>query len=101
MFLHAPLCVCVCVQVAVPRELTALMSAKRQGSVPHLSDSSKTVFKFHQMIPISSYLVALVVGALESRYIVYWVVHMTIHHYSRVLTVLLFPTRGFCLCVCV
>lgn len=53
--------------VAVPRELTALMSAKRQGSVPHLSDSSKTVFKFHQMIPISSYLVALVVGALESR----------------------------------
>ena len=79
-------CVCVCVchiscclflaymcpvtahhQVTIPAELTALMSAERQGEESHSTDTSKKVCRFHQQTPIPSYLIALVVGALDSR----------------------------------
>ena len=43
------------------------MGAERLGSEPHPSDSTLTVFKFRQSVPIPSYLTALVVGALENR----------------------------------
>ena len=81
-------CVCVCVccvvcvtfcivhvmclvtvhnQVTVPAELTALMSAERLREESHSTDASKKVCRFHQRTPIPSYLIALVVGALDSR----------------------------------
>ena len=53
--------------MTVPSELVALMGAERLGKVAHESDTSKAVFKFHQKVPIPSYLISLVVGALESR----------------------------------
>ena len=56
-------------QVTVPCELVALMGAGRLGSKPHPSDSSLTVFSFRQSVPIPSYLAALVVGALESKWV--------------------------------
>ena len=43
------------------------MSAIGQGSKDHVSDSSKRTHHFEQKVPIPSYLIALVVGALESR----------------------------------
>lgn len=54
-------------QVTVPSELTALMSGERLVSEQHPTKAGKMVFRFRQEIPIPSYLVALVVGALESR----------------------------------
>jgi len=54
-------------EVTVPSELTALMSGERLVSEQHPTKAGKMVFRFRQEIPIPSYLVALVVGALESR----------------------------------
>ena len=58
----------ITLQVTVPSELTALMSGERLGSEPHPTETGKKVFRFQQKVPIPSYLVAIVVGALESRY---------------------------------
>ncbi|XP_061085836.1 leukotriene A-4 hydrolase [Conger conger] len=54
-------------QVSVPRELVALMSAVRDGQDPDPEDSNRTVYRFRQTVPMPSYLIALVVGALENR----------------------------------
>ncbi|XP_064400274.1 leukotriene A-4 hydrolase-like [Halichondria panicea] len=51
-------------EVSVPRDLTALMSARVVGKTNH---GDITTWKFCQDIPIPSYLIALVVGCLESR----------------------------------
>ncbi|XP_062515837.1 leukotriene A-4 hydrolase-like [Corticium candelabrum] len=58
-------------EVIVPGELTALMSAIPTGNhvVSGNDKSSRKVFTFEQKVPIPSYLVALAVGALESRQI--------------------------------
>lgn len=52
--------------VSVPKELVVLMSAIGDGE-ENSTDSRKKTFKFHQKVPIPSYLIAIVVGALESR----------------------------------
>uniref|UniRef100_A0A673NKT4 Leukotriene A-4 hydrolase n=1 Tax=Sinocyclocheilus rhinocerous TaxID=307959 RepID=A0A673NKT4_9TELE len=54
-------------QVSVPRELVALMSALRDGQEPDPSDSSRVIYRFRQPVSMPSYLIAIVVGALESR----------------------------------
>ncbi|XP_045147297.1 leukotriene A-4 hydrolase [Echinops telfairi] len=56
-------------EVSVPKELVALMSAIRDGEAPHPKDPSRKIFRFSQKVPIPCYLIALVVGALESRQI--------------------------------
>ena len=55
------------IQVTTISELTALMSATRESCVPHPSTPGKTVTTFSQKVPIASYLLALVVGALTNR----------------------------------
>ncbi|XP_051544311.1 leukotriene A-4 hydrolase-like [Myxocyprinus asiaticus] len=54
-------------QVSVPRELVALMSALRDGQEPDPNDSSRVLYRFRQPVPMPSYLIAIVVGDLESR----------------------------------
>ncbi|KFO98817.1 Leukotriene A-4 hydrolase, partial [Calypte anna] len=54
-------------EISVPKELVALMSATRDGEVPDPEDSSRKIYRFSQNVPIPCYLIALVVGALESR----------------------------------
>ncbi|XP_029457425.1 leukotriene A-4 hydrolase [Rhinatrema bivittatum] len=54
-------------QVSVPKELVALMSAVHDGEAPDPEDSSRKICRFKQSVPIPSYLLALVVGPLESR----------------------------------
>ncbi|KAK3753525.1 hypothetical protein QZH41_018018, partial [Actinostola sp. cb2023] len=54
-------------EVSVPKGLVALMSAIGQGQTTDPQNSSRTVFKFKQKVCIPSYLIAMVVGALESR----------------------------------
>ncbi|XP_036376123.1 leukotriene A-4 hydrolase [Megalops cyprinoides] len=54
-------------QVSVPKELVALMSAVRDGQEVDPQDSGRTIYRFRQAVPMPSYLIALVVGALESR----------------------------------
>ncbi|KAL7882699.1 hypothetical protein SRHO_G00003570 [Serrasalmus rhombeus] len=54
-------------KVSVPKELIAVMSAVRDGQEPDPSDSSRAIYRFRQPVPMPSYLIALVVGALESR----------------------------------
>ncbi|XP_077091079.1 leukotriene A-4 hydrolase [Siphateles boraxobius] len=54
-------------QVSVPKEMVALMSALRDGQEPDPSDSSRVIYRFRQPVPMPSYLIAIVVGALESR----------------------------------
>ncbi|XP_032077104.1 leukotriene A-4 hydrolase [Thamnophis elegans] len=54
-------------EISVPSELVALMSAKRDGDLLDPEDQTRKIFRFIQNVPIPSYLVALVVGALESR----------------------------------
>nr|XP_060633268.1 leukotriene A-4 hydrolase [Anolis sagrei ordinatus] len=54
-------------EISVPNELVALMSAKRDGDMPDPEDSSRKIYRFFQDVPIPCYLIALVVGALESR----------------------------------
>uniref|UniRef100_A0A0K8RZY3 Leukotriene A(4) hydrolase n=1 Tax=Crotalus horridus TaxID=35024 RepID=A0A0K8RZY3_CROHD len=56
-------------EISVPSELVALMSAKRDGDLLDPEDQTRKIFRFIQNVPIPSYLVALVVGALESRVI--------------------------------
>ncbi|KAM6213314.1 leukotriene A-4 hydrolase [Sarcoramphus papa] len=54
-------------EISVPKELVALMSANRDGDMPDPEDSSRKIYRFSQNVPIPCYLIALVVGALESR----------------------------------
>lgn len=54
-------------KVTVQKEVIALMSAIQTESSLCRSDTSKKVFSFQQKIPIPSYLIAIVVGDLESR----------------------------------
>ncbi|XP_062338916.1 leukotriene A-4 hydrolase [Osmerus eperlanus] len=54
-------------QVSVPKELVAVMSAVRDGQVPDPQDNSRVIYRFRQPVPMPSYLIAIVVGALESR----------------------------------
>ncbi|KAE8615200.1 hypothetical protein XENTR_v10008440 [Xenopus tropicalis] len=56
-----------CSQVSVPKELVALMSALRDGELVEQNDCSRKIYCFMQNVPIPSYLIALVVGALEGR----------------------------------
>ncbi|XP_043943121.1 leukotriene A-4 hydrolase-like [Protopterus annectens] len=54
-------------QVSAPKELIAVMSAICDGDEPDCKDSKQRILQFRQKIPIPSYLIAIVVGALESR----------------------------------
>uniref|UniRef100_A0A3P9IS18 Leukotriene A(4) hydrolase n=1 Tax=Oryzias latipes TaxID=8090 RepID=A0A3P9IS18_ORYLA len=54
-------------QVSVPKDLVAVMSAVRDGQEEEPEDSSRIVYRFRQPVPMPSYLIAIVVGALESR----------------------------------
>ncbi|KAG7215114.1 hypothetical protein INR49_022762 [Caranx melampygus] len=54
-------------QVSVPKDLVAVMSAVRDGQEVDPQDNSRVVFRFRQPVPMPSYLIAIVVGALESR----------------------------------
>ncbi|XP_001509819.2 leukotriene A-4 hydrolase [Ornithorhynchus anatinus] len=54
-------------EVSVPKDLVALMSAVRDGDESDPADATRKIYKFSQKVPIPCYLVALVVGALESR----------------------------------
>ncbi|XP_070290799.1 leukotriene A-4 hydrolase [Salvelinus sp. IW2-2015] len=54
-------------QVSVPKELVAVMSAVRDGQEPDPQDSSRVIYRFRQPVAMPSYLIAIVVGALESR----------------------------------
>ncbi|CAJ0963025.1 unnamed protein product [Ranitomeya imitator] len=54
-------------QVSVPKELVALMSALNDGDFIDPQDCKRKIFRFKQNVPIPSYLIALVVGALEGR----------------------------------
>uniref|UniRef100_H3C0J8 Leukotriene A4 hydrolase n=1 Tax=Tetraodon nigroviridis TaxID=99883 RepID=H3C0J8_TETNG len=56
-------------QVSVPKELVAVMSAIGDGQEVDPEDSGRLVYRFRQPVPIPSYLMAIVVGALESRVI--------------------------------
>lgn len=52
--------------ITVPSSLVALMSAVPDGE-EEAFDFTKKSYKFSQKVPIPSYLIALVVGSLESR----------------------------------
>ncbi|XP_044735037.1 leukotriene A-4 hydrolase [Chrysoperla carnea] len=52
--------------VRVPKELTALMSALRVGNHIDLPDGNR-LYLFNQPVPMPTYLIAIAVGALESR----------------------------------
>ncbi|XP_062989817.1 leukotriene A-4 hydrolase [Elgaria multicarinata webbii] len=54
-------------EISVPNELVALMSARRDGDLPDPEESTRKIYRFIQNVPIPSYLIALVAGALESR----------------------------------
>lgn len=54
-------------QVSVPKDLVALMSAIRDGHEMDPQDSDRIIYRFRQTVPMPSYLIAIVVGALESR----------------------------------
>uniref|UniRef100_A0A8C8VR17 Leukotriene A(4) hydrolase n=1 Tax=Pelusios castaneus TaxID=367368 RepID=A0A8C8VR17_9SAUR len=56
-------------EVSIPKELVALMSANRDGEMPDPEDNKRMIYRFSQKVPIPCYLIALVVGALESRQI--------------------------------
>uniref|UniRef100_H3CCG6 Leukotriene A(4) hydrolase n=1 Tax=Tetraodon nigroviridis TaxID=99883 RepID=H3CCG6_TETNG len=56
-------------QVSVPKALVAVMSAIGDGQEVDPEDSGRLVYRFRQPVPIPSYLMAIVVGALESRVI--------------------------------
>ena len=59
-------------QISTPADLKALMSAVGQQTKDHQTDSGKKVHIFEQKVPIPSYLIAIVVGALESRLVHYY-----------------------------
>ncbi|TNM91453.1 hypothetical protein fugu_019833 [Takifugu bimaculatus] len=54
-------------QVSVPKELVAVMSAVGDGQEVDAQDNNRVVYRFRQPVPMPSYLIAIVVGALESR----------------------------------
>ncbi|XP_062374163.1 leukotriene A-4 hydrolase [Sardina pilchardus] len=54
-------------QVSVPKELVAVMSAVRDGQEADPHDNNRIIYRFRQPVPMPSYLIAIVVGALESR----------------------------------
>ncbi|XP_057377161.1 leukotriene A-4 hydrolase-like [Daphnia carinata] len=54
-------------KITAPHDLTVLMSAIRQGEPVKTDD--KKIHKFHQPVLIPSYLLAIVVGDLQSRQI--------------------------------
>uniref|UniRef100_A0AAQ5XM20 Leukotriene A-4 hydrolase n=1 Tax=Amphiprion ocellaris TaxID=80972 RepID=A0AAQ5XM20_AMPOC len=54
-------------QVSVPKDLVVVMSAVRDGHEVDPQDSSRLIYRFRQPVPMPSYLIAIVVGALESR----------------------------------
>lgn len=54
-------------QVSVPKPLVAVMSALGEGQDVDPEDANRIVFRFRQPVPVPSYLIAIVVGALESR----------------------------------
>ncbi|RVE56809.1 hypothetical protein OJAV_G00225040 [Oryzias javanicus] len=54
-------------QVSVPKELVAVMSAVRDGQEEDPEDSGRVIYRFRQPVSMPSYLIAIVVGALESR----------------------------------
>uniref|UniRef100_A0A646QDM6 Leukotriene A(4) hydrolase n=1 Tax=Hemiscolopendra marginata TaxID=943146 RepID=A0A646QDM6_9MYRI len=56
-------------EVSAPSDLTVLMSALREDPIVDPEDSKKKIHHFKQPVGIPSYLIALVVGALESRQI--------------------------------
>nr|XP_054751062.1 leukotriene A-4 hydrolase-like [Lytechinus pictus] len=56
-------------KVTVPCDLVCLMSAVRTGEEPCAIDNSLKTYTFRQTVPMPSYLIAIVVGALESRQI--------------------------------
>uniref|UniRef100_A0A8B9GL16 Leukotriene A4 hydrolase n=1 Tax=Astyanax mexicanus TaxID=7994 RepID=A0A8B9GL16_ASTMX len=51
----------------VPNFLTQTHIAVRDGQEADPTDSSRVIYRFRQPVPMPSYLIALVVGALESR----------------------------------
>ncbi|KAI0232089.1 Leukotriene A-4 hydrolase [Lamellibrachia satsuma] len=53
--------------VTASSQLTALMSAVKTASQTLPGDASSTAHNFEQKVPVPSYLIAIVVGALESR----------------------------------
>jgi len=56
-------------KITCDNALTALMSAVPEGSEPHPENKDVRVHSFKQAVPIPSYLIAVVAGALESRQI--------------------------------
>ncbi|XP_077356437.1 leukotriene A-4 hydrolase [Festucalex cinctus] len=56
-------------QVSVPKDLVAAMSALRDGQDVDPQDGNRIIYRFRQNVAMPSYLIALVVGALESRQI--------------------------------
>ncbi|XP_071157222.1 leukotriene A-4 hydrolase-like isoform X4 [Mytilus edulis] len=54
-------------KITAPKEITLLMSAISTGSETDSSDSTKSIYRFEQKVPIPSYLIAIVGGDLESR----------------------------------
>ena len=53
--------------ISAPAELTAVMSAVREGT--ETKSGNRKVTKFQQKVPVPSYLIALAVGQIESRQI--------------------------------
>ena len=53
-------------QITVPKDLVALMSAVKKETVEKPGDSNLVINSFEQKVPIPSYLLAIVVGALKS-----------------------------------
>ncbi|XP_078409860.1 leukotriene A-4 hydrolase [Cetorhinus maximus] len=56
-------------RVSVPKELVVLMSANQDGELADDQDENRKIYCFRQTVPMPSYLIALVVGSLESRVI--------------------------------
>nr|XP_040030532.1 leukotriene A-4 hydrolase [Gasterosteus aculeatus aculeatus] len=54
-------------QVSVPKDLVTVMSAVRDGQEVDPQDNNRVLYRFRQTVPMPSYLIAIAVGALESR----------------------------------
>lgn len=54
-------------QIRAPKALETLMSAVKKESCDDKQDSQYRVHNFEQKVPIPSYLIAIVVGALQSK----------------------------------
>ncbi|XP_074645095.1 leukotriene A-4 hydrolase-like isoform X2 [Tubulanus polymorphus] len=53
--------------ISAPVDLEVLMSAVKQSTSQNPTEATHRVHTFHQKVPIPSYLIAIVVGAIESR----------------------------------